>query len=123
MNFIHHAYLALLIHYILTSSFIQQGVLKHNPIAELHSIYGPNPGPLDEVTFWNRYLDKLRSIDKQLASPVAIDIAMNLKRADSTFSASLATVRKEIIKVYFAFLLNDSLHMSGCTFPCATTHV
>lgn len=80
-------------------------MLKHNPIAELHSIAGPNPGPLDEVSFWQRYLDKLESIDKQLASPVALDIARNLKRADSTFSASLASVRKEVTKVKLIFIV------------------
>lgn len=76
-----------------------QGVLKHDPIADLFHHYGPEPGPLDEVKMWERQLGRLHSILRQLESPVAKDILQNLDQAQSQYSSSFNHVRKDVNKV------------------------
>lgn len=79
--------------------FSLQGVLKHDPIADLFHHYGPEPGPLDEVKMWERQLGRLHSILRQLESPVAKDILQNLDQAQSQYSSSFNHVRKDVNKV------------------------
>lgn len=81
--------------------FLLQGVLKHDPIADLFHHYGPEPGPLDEVKMWERQLGRLHSILRQLESPVAKDILQNLDQAQSQYSSSFNHVRKDVNKVWF----------------------
>lgn len=76
-----------------------QGLLKHDPIADIERQSGEFPGPMDEVTLWNTRVAKLHSINQQLDSPVAQDILRNLEEANSTYATSFENVRKEIAKV------------------------
>lgn len=74
-------------------------MLKHDPLNDLHTLYGPCPLPVDEVTLWRNRQDKLVSINKQLDSTVASDILVNLDEASSAYSQSFHNVRKEIAQV------------------------
>lgn len=73
--------------------------MRHDPISDLFSHYGAEPGPLDEIKMWERQLGRLHSILKQLESPVAKDILQNLDSAQSQYSSSFNHVRKDVNKV------------------------
>ena len=68
-------------------------------MADLERQSGEFPGPLDEIQLWETRLEKLRSINVQLDSPVASDILRNLEEANSTYAHSFLNVRREITKV------------------------
>ena len=76
-----------------------QAVLRHDPQEALTAQFGKEPGPLDEITMWETHLNRLRSIDDQLASDVAKDILQNLETANSQYAQSFSGVRKDISKV------------------------
>ena len=80
-------------------NYSQQGVLKHDPIVDIWKFYGNHPGPSDEMELWETRLEKLHSINRQLASPVAMDILRNLEDAQSTYAHSFQHVRRDIAKV------------------------
>eukprot|EP00057_Strongylocentrotus_purpuratus_P006394 XP_011660868.1 PREDICTED: dynein beta chain, flagellar outer arm [Strongylocentrotus purpuratus] len=71
-------------------------VLKHEPLSDLREKFGVRPFPLDEVNLWRQRQEKLLSINKQLDSPVASNILLNLDDANSTYSHSFHNVRREI---------------------------
>lgn len=79
--------------------FAVQGVLKHDPQADLTRQAGSEPGPLDEVKMWENHLGRLHSIEEQLNTSVAKDILHNLEQADSQYAHSFRAVRKDINKV------------------------
>lgn len=84
---------------------IFQGVLKHDPIADLFHHYGPEPGPLDEIRMWERQLGRLHSILRQLESPVAKDILQNLEQAQSQYASSFNHVRKDVNRVSMCIII------------------
>ena len=73
--------------------------MKHDPVAELERQFGPEPGPLDEIEMWERYMSNLQSVNEQLDSDVAQDILHNLDKANSQYAHSFNHVRKDINKV------------------------
>ncbi|GFS27875.1 dynein beta chain, flagellar outer arm [Elysia marginata] len=75
-----------------------RAVLRHDPQEALTAQFGKEPGPLDEIAMWETHLDRLRSINDQLASDVAKDILQNLETANSQYAQSFSGVRKDISK-------------------------
>ncbi|GFO25147.1 dynein beta chain, flagellar outer arm [Plakobranchus ocellatus] len=75
-----------------------RAVLRHDPQEALTAQFGKEPGPLDEIAMWETHLERLRSIDDQLASDVAKDILQNLESANSQYAQSFSGVRKDISK-------------------------
>ncbi|XP_064599567.1 LOW QUALITY PROTEIN: uncharacterized protein LOC135466077 [Liolophura sinensis] len=73
-------------------------VLRHEPLGDLYSKFGPEPGPLDEVEMWESQLSRLHSLNQQLDTPIARDILLNLEQANSQYAHSFCQVRKDINK-------------------------